>query len=115
MFLLLFLGSELQSADRDPQGPGEQQEHAGAKSEPQQHRLHPQPAVHQPDGPAVSGPERQQVGQPAPADETPGSPADAHPEQQPADARPVAVRRRVANCFTPRPKHSEIQKVSCWA
>lgn len=50
-------GPELQSADRDPQGPGEQQEHAGAQSEPQQHRLHPQPVVHQSDRPAVSGPE----------------------------------------------------------
>lgn len=93
-FLLhLLLGPELQSAVRDPKGPGEQQEHAGAESEPQQHRLHPQPAVHQPDRPAVPGPERQQAGQPAATDETPGSPADTHSEQQPADACPAAVRR----------------------
>lgn len=90
-----FLGLELQPADGDPQGPGEQQEHAGAEPEPQRHRLHPQPAVHQPDRPAVPGPERQQAGQPAAPDEAPGAPADAHPEQQPADARPVAVSRGV--------------------
>lgn len=75
------LGPELQSADRDPSGPGEQQEHAGAESEPQQHRFHPQPVVHQPDRPAVSGPERQQARQPATPDETPGAPADSHTEQ----------------------------------
>lgn len=86
-------GLELQPADGDPQGPGEQPEHAGAEPEPQRHRLHPQPAVYQPDGPAVSGPERQQAGQPAAPDEAPGSPADASAEQQPADARPVAVSR----------------------
>lgn len=93
ILLHLLLGPELQSAVRDPKGPGEQQEHAGAESESQQHRLHPQPAVHQPDRPAVPGPERQQAGQPAAADETPGSPADTHTEQQPADACPAAVRR----------------------
>lgn len=88
-----FSGLELQPADGDPQGPGEQPEHAGAEPEPQRHRLHPQPAVYQPDGLAVSGPERQQAGQPAAPDEAPGSPADARAEQQPADARPVAVSR----------------------
>lgn len=34
---LVALGPELQPADRDPQGPGEQQEHACAESEPQQY------------------------------------------------------------------------------
>lgn len=105
---LLLLGPELQSADRDSKGAGEQQEHAGAESEPQRHRLHPQPAVHQPDRPAVSGPERQQAGQPAAADETPGSPADTHPQQQPTDACSVTVRRSdicFQECFlTPSPQ-----------
>lgn len=87
------LGLKLQPADGDPQRPGEQQEHAGAEPEPQWHWLHPQPAVHQPDRPAVPGPEWQQAGQPAAPDEAPGSPADPRPEQQPADARPVAVSR----------------------
>lgn len=122
MFFHIFpffpLGLELQSADRDPPGPGEQQEHACAESEPQQHRLHPQPAVHQPDRPAVSGPERQQAGQPATADETPGPPADSHTEQQPADACPAAVRRRdfvssvlplsVSHTFTQTTRHSNV-------
>lgn len=90
--LLLPPGPELQPADGDPPGPGEQPQHAGAEPEPQRHRRHPQPAVHQPDGPALPGPERQQAGQPAAADETPGAPADAGAQQQPADARPAAVR-----------------------
>lgn len=115
MFFYTFsspLGPELQSADRDPQGPGEQQEHAGAESESQQHRLHPQPAVHQPDGPAVSGPERQQAGQPAAPDETSGSPANTHTEQQPVDACPIAVRRQdfvslvLLHTFTQTPRNS---------
>lgn len=50
-------GPQLQSADRDPQGPGEQQKHAGPESEPQWYRLYPKPAVHQPNRPVVSGPE----------------------------------------------------------
>lgn len=84
-------GPELQPADRNPQRPGEQQEHAGAEPEPQQHRLNPQPTVHQPDGLAVSGPKRQQAGQSATADETPGASPDSHTEQQPVDACPAAV------------------------
>lgn len=79
-FSLSHKGPQLQSADRDSEGPGEQQKYAGPESEPQWHRLHPQPAVHQPNRPVVSGPERQQAGQPAPPDETPGSPSDPHTE-----------------------------------
>lgn len=73
-------GPQLQSADRDSEGPGEQQKYAGPESEPQWHRLHPKPAVHQPNRPALSGPEQQPAGQPAPPDETPGSPSDPHTE-----------------------------------
>lgn len=79
-FSLSHKGPQLQSADRDSKGPGEQQEYAGPESEPQWHRLHPKPAVHQPNRPVVSGPERQQAGQPAPPDETPSSPSDPHTE-----------------------------------
>lgn len=80
MFCLPLQGPQLQPADGDPQGPGEQQKHAGPESEPQWYRLHPQPAVYQPNRPAVSGPEWQQAGQPAPSDETTGPPADPHTE-----------------------------------
>lgn len=57
-----------------------------------QHRGHPQPALHQPNGPAVPRPEQQQAGEPPPADAAPGAPPDPHPQRQPPAARAAPVR-----------------------